>query len=214
MSNQVFTVGHSTHPIDYFLGLLVRNGITAIADVRSSPFSRYNPQFNRDELKKSLSTAGISYVFLGAELGARSDDPDCYVDGKVQYHRLAETRSFQLGIGRVIEGSKNHCIALMCAEKEPLDCHRTILVARELVDRGVDVRHVLADGSVEAHSQSLWRLLDRFRLLEGQLFSTKEETEELAYAKQADKIAFDKNAGAFRGGAGTEGEFAESGDAS
>lgn len=214
MSNLIFTVGHSTHPIDYFLSLLAKHKITAIADVRSSPFSRYNPQFNRDELKKSLASVGVSYVFLGAELGARSDEADCYVDGKVQYHRIAETRSFQSGIARVIEGSKNHTIALMCAEKEPLDCHRTILVARELVDRGVDVRHVLTDGSVETHAQSLWRLLDRFRLLEGQLFNTKEETENIAYSKQADKIAYDKNAGASKGSAETEDESDEMKDES
>jgi uncharacterized protein (DUF488 family) len=209
MSNLIFTVGHSTHPIDHFLSLLTNNGVTAVADVRSSPFSRYNPHFNRDELKKALASSGVSYVFLGAELGARSDDPDCYVNGKVQYHRLAESRSFQFGVARVLQGSKDHRIALMCAEKEPLDCHRTILVARELVERGADVRHILADGSVEAHAQSMVRLLDKFGLLEGQLFRTPEETEELAYAKQAEKIAYDKTAGASVRGSDAEGESDE-----
>lgn len=193
MSDPIFTIGHSTHPIDHFISLLRRNGITAIADVRSSPFSRFNPQFNRSDLKKSLSGAGIGYVFLGAELGARSDDPSCYVNGKVRYQRIAETPAFESGIGRVIAGSKTHRIAMMCAEKEPLDCHRTILVSRELVSKGMEVRHILADGAVEAHADSLHRLLDAFNLREGQLFRTIEETEDLAYGMQEKKIAFDKS---------------------
>ena len=128
----VFTVGHSTHALDDFLALLLRHGITAIADVRSSPYSRMNPQFNRETLHAALKGAGIAYVFLGAELGARSRDPDCYEDGKVQYDRLARTAAFQRGLARVQQGAAQYRLALMCAEKEPLDCHRTILVARHL----------------------------------------------------------------------------------
>jgi uncharacterized protein (DUF488 family) len=113
---EIFTVGHSTHPIDHFIELLHRNGVTAIADVRSQPFSRYAPQFNRAELTASLQRNGIKYVFLGRELGARSNDPSCYVDGRVQYSRLARTDDFKAGIARVINGARNERIALMCTE--------------------------------------------------------------------------------------------------
>src|SRR4051812_3181206 len=121
MSNPitVYTVGHSTHTIEKFLDLLERNGVTAIADVRSSPFSRHNPQFNKDALSAELKKRGITYVFVGKELGARSDDPSCYEGGKVRYARLAQTSIFKAGIDRMLTGAQKYRVALMCAEKEP-----------------------------------------------------------------------------------------------
>ncbi len=101
----IYTVGHSTHTIERFLDLLERNGVTAIADVRSSPFSRHNPQFNKDTLTAELKKRGIAYVFVGKELGARSDDPSCYEGGKVRYGRLADTSVFKAGIERVLSGA-------------------------------------------------------------------------------------------------------------
>src|SRR4051812_3837741 len=107
MDKTVFTVGHSTHTQERFIELLSMHAITAVCDVRSTPFSRVNPQFNRKELKKALSAHDIEYVFLGKELGARSEDADCYVNGKVQYDRLAHTDSFKLGIQRVQKGMQS-----------------------------------------------------------------------------------------------------------
>src|SRR5579862_3475831 len=106
MKQSVFTVGHSTHAQERFIGLLSAHGITAVCDVRSKPYSRVNPQFNRDELKEVLPVYGITYLFLGKELGARSDDPSCYEDGKVQYDRLARTELFKQGIERVQDGMR------------------------------------------------------------------------------------------------------------
>jgi uncharacterized protein (DUF488 family) len=175
------------------MAILRANGITAIADVRSAPFSRFNPQFNKQEIKTSLASNGIRYVFLGAELGARSSDPSCYVDGKVQYERIAETPEFASGIARVMEGAKTHRVALMCAEKEPLDCHRTILVSRELVDRGIEVGHILADTSVEPHDQTVTRLLDTFGMSGHDMFRTREQILEDAYSRQASRIAYQES---------------------
>jgi uncharacterized protein (DUF488 family) len=124
----VMTVGHSNHPIEAFLELLARNRVTALADVRSMPYSRYQPQFNKDALARSLREHGIRYVFLGRELGARSEDPTCYVNGRVEYHRRAQTETFKSGIDRVVGGMNEHRIALMCAERDPLECHRTVSV--------------------------------------------------------------------------------------
>src|SRR5437016_2803886 len=107
----VYTIGHSTHPLENLVALLLRHGITAVADVRSAPFSRFNPQFNKDALNRDLNESGIAYVFLGRELGARSDDPACYADGRVQYARLAETELFRRGIDRVVRGAEEHRIA-------------------------------------------------------------------------------------------------------
>src|SRR5689334_11095394 len=172
MLSEIHTIGHSTQPMDRFIHHLKRNGVTAIADVRSSPYSRHNPQFGREELRAVLKVEGIGYVFLGKELGARSADECCYVDNKVQYERLARTESFRAGIARVAEGSQTHRIALMCAEKDPLDCHRTILVARELVGLGCRVRHILIDGSTESHDEAMERLVKRLGIDGADMFRT------------------------------------------
>jgi len=137
MQEIIFTIGHSTHPAERFIALLKQHDITALADVRSKPYSRMNPQFNREDLKKALSESGIAYVFLGKELGARTEDRSCYHEGKVQYGRLAQTELFRHGLDRVQEGAKKYRIALMCAEKDPLVCHHTILVARHLETLGL-----------------------------------------------------------------------------
>lgn len=193
MAQEVFTVGHSTHSIERFIELLLCNQIQVVADVRSSPFSRFNPQFNRKELQESLRQAGIRYVFLGKELGARSDDPTCYVADKVQYDRLAKTALFQSGLDRVIEGSSKFRVALMCAEKDPLECHRTILVARELVKKGLAVTHILESGACELHGDSIKRLVTALGMSLDDMFRSQQDVFDNAYARQAGKIAYDQS---------------------
>ena len=187
----IYTIGHSNHPIDRFIGLLRQHGITAIADVRSSPYSRHNPQFNTKALAAALKKAGIAYVFLGEELGARPKDSACYDNGRADFGRLAAREEFRRGIERVLKGSEKYRLALMCAEKEPLDCHRTILVCRHLRERGVGIRHILADGSVEDHQQTEARLL-KATGLEPTLFASGGDDSkaiEQAYARRAGEIA-------------------------
>ena len=188
--NDVFTIGHSTHASDHFLGLLAEHGISAIADVRSSPFSRFNPQFNREVLSNSLREHNIKYVFLGDELGARSKDPDCYIAGKVQYDRLAQTSLFKVGIERVLEGAEKYRIAVMCAEKDPLACHRAILVSRALVEQSVVVNHILADGSIETHAQLVERMLQAWNLHSEDMFNPKPARIKEAYRLQGELIAY------------------------
>lgn len=192
----VLTVGHSTHSIGTLLALLRQYTVTAVADVRSRPYSRMNPQFNRQELEPALKTAGISYVFLGRELGARSEDESCYVDGRVSYERLAQTSLFRRGIERILLGSQEHVIALLCAEREPLVCHRAILVARELEKRGVEVRHIHADGTSETHSAAIDRLLNDVGIGEPDMFSTREERIAQAYRARWEAIAYVRPSGA------------------
>jgi uncharacterized protein (DUF488 family) len=189
----IYTIGHSNHPIERFLGLLQPHGITAVADVRSTPYSRFNPQFRREKLQAALAAVGIQYVFLGQELGARSQDPACYdSDGRVSYAKLASTELFRKGIARLRTGMTDHRISLMCAEREPLDCHRTILVARELVREGLAVTHILGDGSLESHEHVLQRLASALKLARGDLFSDSAELVEQAYDLQAARIAYVK----------------------
>lgn len=190
MSDPIFTIGHSTHSIEKFVDLLKRNGITAVADVRSSPYSRHNPQFNRETLQRSLKDNDIAYVFLGKELGARSDDPSCYEGGQVQYARLARTEVFLIGIDRVLQGAQSHRIALMCAEKDPLDCHRTLLVSRALVDRGQPVTHIRADGTQESHESAMRRLMALVKVPESDMFRSHEELVDEACRRQEQRIAY------------------------
>ena len=155
----VLTVGHSSHEPAEFLRLLQTHDVTAVADVRSAPYSRYAQPFNREPLAQYLKNHGIAYVFLGAELGGRVDDPSCYDDkGRLQYREVAKKAVFEDGIDRVIDGASRYRIALMCTEQDPLDCHRTLLVARALDERRIAVRHILQDGNLESHAQAVERM--------------------------------------------------------
>jgi len=173
-----------------FLALLCQHKIQAVADVRSSPFSRYNPQFNREILERFLKEKGIQYVFLGRELGARTDDPSCYEQGRVQYARLAKTALFQSGLDRILEGSERYRIALMCSEKDPLECHRTLLVARELVERGQPVQHIHPDGHIETHAAAMERLLELTGVPKHDLFCSHQELIAQALARQEKQVAY------------------------
>ena len=188
---RILTIGHSTHALEAFVDLLQRYDVVKLGDVRSTPYSRYNPQFNREPLANSLAAVGLEYVFLGAELGGRSDDPSCFENGRIRYDRLSATRGFQEGLGRVIREATGSRIALMCAEKEPLECHRALLVAPALEAKGVVVQHILADGGLEAHGAMMERLIAiHGDEQQGELFATLVDRIELAIAKQAERIAY------------------------
>ena len=163
-----------------------------VADVRSHPASRFNPQFNRAKLEGSLAGAGIAYAFLGRELGARSEDPDVYVEGCVDYNRLARTRSFQDGLALVSEHAIERRVALMCAEREPLVCHRAILVCRHLAERGFGVQHILGGGGLESHDAALARLLAELGAA-ADLFRDRGEVQAEAYRLRGEQIAFCKD---------------------
>ena len=187
---EIYTVGHSNHDIEKFLGLILLHGITAIADVRSTPFSRRNPQFNSKHLATVLETHGIAYVSLGKELGARSDDQSCYENGRVQYRRLARTPRFNQGIDRVLTGTERYRVALMCAEKEPLDCHRTLLVSRALEMKGASIAHILADGTLEPNEATMLRLVKKTGLAKHDLFIEPTQLIDEACSIHEQKIAY------------------------
>jgi uncharacterized protein (DUF488 family) len=172
--------------------LLVRHGIDEVVDVRSAPYSRYASQFNHDNLAEKLETVGLGYTFLGGELGGRPADRSCYDSGgRVLYDRVAETDLFDDGVRRVIRSADERRIALMCTEKEPLECHRTLLVARALWERGVDIAHILADGSLENHAATMDRLMDIFKLPHnGDMFRSRVDVVADALIRQAKKVAY------------------------
>jgi uncharacterized protein (DUF488 family) len=186
---QLFTIGHSTLEVDTFIALLQENGVTAIADVRSSPYSRYSSQFNTDSLGRALLAQQIQYVFLGEELGARRKEPECYVDDVAKYELIVRTDAFARGIHRLRLGLASHRIALLCAEKDPLTCHRMILVCRHLRD-DVPIAHIIDSGKCETQEQAESRLLDLVGLPDRDLFRSRSELLEEAYSKQGERIAY------------------------
>ena len=189
IETRVLTVGHSNHPLETFVSLLRRHDVTTLADVRSTPYSRFNPQFNRKSLDASLQAHGIAYLFLGQALGGRPEDRSCYEDGRVRYDRLAQTPLYREGIDQVIERAEVERLALMCAEREPLDCHRTLLVGRSLVERNLAVAHILADGTLEPHDDAMDRLLDSVGLPAGDLLHSKDEMIAEAVSRKEGRIA-------------------------
>jgi uncharacterized protein (DUF488 family) len=189
MRRELFTIGHSSHSIGNFLQLLKKHQVDAVCDVRSVPYSRHNPQFNREALKQELQGAGLSYVFLGKELGARSTNPDCYVEGKVQYKCLAQQPTFGEGLARLNKGIDRFRVAIMCAEADPLTCHRTILVCRELRSSDLEIEHIRADGSIETNCAAEKRLMSMMDI-EPDMFHSERDCIEQAYDKQAAAIAY------------------------
>jgi len=188
--NILYTIGHSNHTIENFIALLKRYGVTCIADVRSAPYSRYCPQFNKGALAASLQAAGITYMFMGKELGARPDDPCCYEGGFVNFQEIAKREEFKRGIERLLADISKHRVALMCAEKDPLQCHRTIFIARGIKRPNLHIKHILANGSVEEHAEAERRLVKMLKV-EPTLFGPpKKETEtiEQAYDQQTERI--------------------------
>jgi uncharacterized protein (DUF488 family) len=186
----IFSIGHSNHSIDKFLSLLKNYKIDMVVDVRSAPFSRMFPQFNQEPLKKSLSDNAIGYLFLGDQIGGRSNDPEDYLDGQVMYKSLARREAFKSGISRLREGAVKYKIAIMCSEKEPLECHRTLLVSEALAASGVVVHHIHANGTVETHGDALVRLLALHNLSSPDLFTDDTDRVQEALTLQEKKVAY------------------------
>jgi uncharacterized protein (DUF488 family) len=173
-----------------FVSLLTRHGVNAIADVRSQPYSRFNPQFNRKALAELVNRAGIQYVDLGQELGARRTERESYQDRQARYDLISRLPAFRDGLARLRRGLASHRIALLCAEKDPITCHRTILVCRHLRSDAIEIRHILEDGTIETNEQAESRLLELVGLSPTDLFSNRSELVEHAYDLQGGRIAY------------------------
>lgn len=161
---KIFTIGHSNHTIETFIELLHQHQVTALADVRSSPYSRRFPQFNQSALKTALKTANIAYVPLGDNLGARPRDRNCYIDGMARYDLIAATEAFKVGLNRLIQGSEKYQISLMCAEQDPIVCHRAILICPHLKNAGLEIYHIHKNGDLESNEDLENRVLKQNNL--------------------------------------------------
>lgn len=158
---KLFTIGHSNHAIERFIQLLQDNGIQQVVDVRSAPYSRFNPQFNRDFLESALKRRQIGYIYAGKRLGGRPNDPSCYKSHKlpaeetdylheVDYPEVMRKQWFQKGIQQLLALAEEQSTAILCSEEDPAQCHRHHLVARCLLDDypEVTVQHIRGDGTV------------------------------------------------------------------
>lgn len=160
----VCTIGHSNLEIHEFVRLLTREGIELVADVRTSPYSRYVPQFNRDVLAEVLPQHGIRYTFVGDVLGGRPADP-CCLDraGNPNYEEMARNVSFLEGVEKIAAQARECCVCLLCSEEDPSQCHRGLLIGRVLAERGVAVLHIRKDGTTESQDEM------KLRMARGQL---------------------------------------------
>jgi uncharacterized protein (DUF488 family) len=138
------TIGHSNHPLERFIALLKAGGVQKLVDVRSMPYSSRLPHFGRERLVRALAEAGIDYAWEGAALGGKPP-------GGGGYEQMAARPEFAQALDCLVEQSTRSMLCLMCAEKEPLDCHRTLLVSRRLAERGAAIEHLLADGITRPH---------------------------------------------------------------
>jgi uncharacterized protein (DUF488 family) len=158
-SFDLFSIGHSNIPDERFVAMLRSAGVNAIADVRKTPASRRFPWFSGKNLVRMLQGEGMLHVPFSETLGGRPRDPALYRDGVADYEEMAQQPEFRAGLDRLLAVAAQHRVCLMCAEREPLDCHRCLLVSRSLAERGCTVGHILHDGTFEPHTATEQRLL-------------------------------------------------------
>ena len=190
---QLFTIGYSGQDIESFVRLLTNNAIDVVCDVRSTPFSSFKPDFSRAPLKASLNSNNIRYVFLGSQLGARPEDRTCYVNGQATYDRIAKSLFFHEGLKRVMDGVSKMNLALVCSERDPLECHRAILVCHNLPQLRDRITHIHGDGKLETQEDFDERLVKHHGTAGPPLLRQPgdwEQAVEAAYTKQASAIAY------------------------
>jgi uncharacterized protein (DUF488 family) len=189
-SFDLFSIGHSNIAAERFVGMLQSAGVDAVADVRSPPFSRRFPWFSGKSLAPRLQQEGMLYEPFGDTLGGRPPAADLYRDGVADYEAMAKRDGFRIGLDRLIFLAARRRVCLMCAEREPLDCHRCLLVARALAERGLAVGHILHDGSVEPHAVTQERLLTMSGVDDDLFVTGQNERLAAAYRRRAGAVAY------------------------
>ena len=186
----LFTIGHSNIPADRFIAMLRDAEVNAVADVRSVPNSRWFPWFSAKPLADKLAGAGITYTMMGDALGGRPRDPILYRDGVADYEAMAARPEFAAGLARVMDATTRQRVCLLCAEREPLDCHRCLLIARRLAERGLAAGHILHDGIIEPHAATEERLLVLDADAAGLFAAGESERLAAAYRRRALAVGF------------------------
>jgi uncharacterized protein (DUF488 family) len=193
----LFSIGYSNIPADRFIAMQRAAGVSAIADVRSTPFSRFCPWFSAKNLAPLLAASGIGYTTYGVELGGRPNDPALYRDGIADFEAMARQASFQAGLDRLVAEAARSRLCMMCSEREPLECHRCLLIARALAARGLTVGHILHDGGIEPHAVTEQRLLALEGNEENLFITGHSERLAAAYLRRVRAVAYRSKPGAF-----------------
>ena len=191
-TNLIHTVGHSNLSAESLVRMLKQRGITQVIDVRSTPYSRYVPQFNQNNIRLTLERNSTSYTHMGDALGGRPQDDRLYNrDGRANYELMAQEKTFQDGVRQVEQMAENSHIALMCTEADPLRCHRTLLVSQELASKGMNIIHLMRDEQQESHEETMEKLLAVWKLLRDEdTGMTRRQLIEEAVRNQAAKVAY------------------------
>ncbi|HEX8534648.1 MAG TPA: DUF488 domain-containing protein [Allosphingosinicella sp.] len=187
------TIGYSGQNKDSFTALLKAHAVDVVCDVRSTPYSSYKPDFSRGPFRKFLNEARIKYVFMGDQLGARPKDRSCYVGGQARYDRIAQASFFREGLDRIRSGVRQLNLALVCSETDPLECHRAVLICRNLPELWGCISHIHSDGRLETQEEFDDRLVNFHRLAPPPLLRQPSDWQTFvlhAYEKQADAIAY------------------------
>jgi uncharacterized protein (DUF488 family) len=194
MMGELFTVGSSNQNIDDFIKLLQLHEVNFLVDVRSVPHSRFAPQFNEQNLKNELKKKSIQYSSFKTEFGARRLEMAAYIDGRVSFDAVKELDVFKSGVNRIAVGiKKGYRIALMCTEKNPIECHRFVLVSRN-IELAVRIRanHILIDGSLKSTEELEDLMLDKYGLKFDLFHSDRSALVKLAYKKAGETIAYEE----------------------
>jgi len=191
----IYTIGHSNREANELIQILRHYKTQLVADVRSEPYSKYCPQFNKETIKQALANSGIGYIFLGKELGARPEDQNCYINGSVSFEKLRISDTFKQAISRLLDEAAKKSIVLMCAEKDPINCHRAILISRVLEQQGAEVKHIISETEMLDHLSFEKKLLRKFKIQET-LFDTESSKKiylNEAYEKQEKIISYQED---------------------
>jgi uncharacterized protein (DUF488 family) len=193
----IYTIGHSSHSLEYFLDLLRSHSINTIVDVRSFASSVYNPQFNKEALSNFLKRHEVQYLHFAEQFGARHSDPNLLdQDGKVDFAKVRATSHFKNGVERLRQGvQKGFVIALMCSEGEPFDCHRFSMISVALEKDGFQVQHIMKDNTLKTNAQLEQQLLKKYakKIPQPNIFEPDISTEvqiDVAYRLRNKEIAF------------------------
>ena len=186
----LLSIGHSNIPAERFIALQHEAGVKTIADVRSTPFSRFCPWFSAKNLAPLLAKAGIAYSSYGAELGGRPSDPALYRDGVADFEAMARQPAFHAALDRLIAEAARSPLCMMCSEREPLECHRCLLLARALAARGLTIGHILHNGTIEPHAVTEQRLVALDSEGDSLFVTGQQERLAAAYLRQARVVAY------------------------
>ncbi len=150
----LYTLGHSRHAIEAFVGLARGHGVGLIVDVRGQPYSRFNPQYNRERFKEALAGHGIDYLWFGDRLSGRPKEREFYgPDGKVLWDELRRSPALHEALDEVVMRAATGRAALVCAEEDPMRCHRRFLLTPPLTKRGARVLHIRGDGRLQPEEE-------------------------------------------------------------